>query len=306
VSPVAGVAEEPGRALVEVVALFADELDVLGQALGRRFCELTSAGSLAGALFDAIGAKARAEMTFAKAGSFAGSVKNQVMTKAGSLGDLIKDIRVAYHRRDELPEDLRWEKEYAVIIGTATADSVVAISANSNDAGLAVTASGKLGPPSSLAEVDARMTVTTSKKAYDKMWSRPASGYGFQAMRLDPSIFRRWRTEHPAFVEPRLRFAESGIRTMSRYSAVSNSEFDVPEPTQLGAVLRAADISVGDIKVQTLTPSGRVAARGRPADVLKGVGKPRRVPTAKAAKRTARRSSASRSRSSRRTMRTRK
>src|SRR5262249_34600188 len=31
----------PGRALVEVVALFADELDVLRQALGRSFCEPT-------------------------------------------------------------------------------------------------------------------------------------------------------------------------------------------------------------------------------------------------------------------------
>jgi hypothetical protein len=104
-------------------------------------------------------------------------------------------MRWAYHFRKQLADARRWERKFAVVVGIASADSVVAIAAESDGATIAVSGSGRLGPPTAPAGLTAQMKVRYSSRSISKLWSGPAAGYAYRALQLEPSIWTHWRSE---------------------------------------------------------------------------------------------------------------
>jgi hypothetical protein len=110
-------------------------------------------------------------------------------------------IRFAYRYRDKLSTEDRWQKHYAVVVGLATAKSVVVLASSSRNATAIISAGAKQATPAVPAEIDASMSVSCSKDSVEKLWLAPALDYAFQALRLKPSMLKRWDDEDFRFVK---------------------------------------------------------------------------------------------------------
>lgn len=190
--------------------------------------EAKAAGEPAG-IPNVVEAKARVEISFGSEGAFVMNVKNQSVSTAGMLNDLMIAIRKAYR-------DRTWEKKYAVIVGLASADSVTALLSSTRNA-TAVVTGGATSAGTTLGQLDANMTVTASKESVEDLWRAPAEGYAFRALRIDPGMFTKWDKEDIKFVDPR------AIRRGARPAA----EIVAFDP--------------GTVKVEELTPSGGRAVK---------------------------------------------
>jgi hypothetical protein len=161
---------------------------------------------------DVAKAQARAEINFGSEDSFVMNVKNQTVKTASELGELIAAIRYAYRYRAQLPASERWEKHYAVVVGVASAESVTALSASTKNATAVVSGSASVSAPTSPADLDASMKVSFTKESVDKLWRGPANGYAVQALKIKPSIFKRWDREDVVFAKTKgLVAAPSGL-----------------------------------------------------------------------------------------------
>jgi hypothetical protein len=194
--------------------------------------------AIAGALAKA---NARIEISFGSVGAFVMNVKNQRVATAGKLGDLITAIRYAYRFRDVQPPEKRWQKNYAVIVGIVSAESVTALLSSTKDA-TAIVSGGASGAPT-LAQLDASMAVSFSKESVDDLWQGPATGYAFRALKLEPSIFKSWDNEKVDFVDAStIHRIIDGPRSPSQVKAKKAKRFDP-----------------ATVKVMELAPAGRVA-----------------------------------------------
>jgi hypothetical protein len=185
-------------------------------------------------------AKARAELHFATSDAYFASVVNQTVTMAGELEELFSAIRWAYHVRAALPAEKRWEKYFAVIVGIASADSIVAVQAEGTGGTLAIAASGRGKTPTTAAAISATAKVIHDDQSLTKLWRAPANGYAFFALSLQPSIFRRWDRE--AIEAVRLHGDVTTRRPESYSDWARSFELDVPsiEVDLLGASGRPA------------------------------------------------------------------
>jgi hypothetical protein len=207
-------------------------------------------------------AHARAEITFGSQGAFVMNVKNQTVAKAGALGDLMAAIRYAYRFRDTLLEGQRWEKKYGVVVGIASAESVTALSAASKDASAVISGGSSLPAPQAAAELHASMKVSFSRESVDQLWQGPAARYAFQALKIDPSIFKRWDREDFGYFRPREVYGgPSKPRRLSSQAPHSYSRW-----------ARATKLDPLSTSVVILGPSGRTASKS----IVKDIGRERR------------------------------
>lgn len=201
--------------------------------------EIKGKGEISKLVSSVARAKARAEISFGSEGAFVLNVKNQGIAGAQDLADLITAIRFAYRFRNQLPQGMRWEKKFAVVVGLANADSVTALAATDKNACAVVTGVGKLAAPVAPADLDARMSVSVAVGSVQKLWQVPAEGYAFQALRISPSVFRSWRRQDVVFV------AQSGLQARPG------------RPRSLAKWAAVAGLDPARIRVQVLGPSGR-------------------------------------------------
>ncbi|MGH3200162.1 MAG: hypothetical protein ACRDNT_30550 [Streptosporangiaceae bacterium] len=157
--------------------------------------QVKAAGVVSDLVPKRVDAKLRAEVFFGSHDGFVMSVRNQSVKTAQDLAELMAAIRWAYHFRSRLSEGKRWMKKYAVIVGIATAESVTAVSAASSNAAIVIEGSAKVPTPTTPAELDAKMKITRTRESTDTLWRGPASGYAVMALRLDPSVWKRWQNE---------------------------------------------------------------------------------------------------------------
>jgi hypothetical protein len=180
-------------------------------------------------------AKARIEISFGAEGSFIMNVKNQRVTTARDLGDLMIAIRHAYHFRNDLPEGERWEKRYAVVVGVASADSVTALLSTSASATAIVSGNASAKAPATPAQLDASMSVSFSEESVDDLWRGPAIGYAFQALKIEPSIFTRWNREKFEQTTPsRLGFAPAKVPPRSAWAHAAKFNPEAVKLARLG------------------------------------------------------------------------
>jgi hypothetical protein len=229
---------------------------------GKGFSFTTKAkGELSDLVPNIADAKARAEISFGSKDGFVMNVRNQTVETTRDLAELMAAIRWAYHYRTALPEGRRWDKKYAVIVGVASADSITAVSSTSANAAIVVEAAGRLPAPSSPADLDASMKITRTKESTEKLWRGPATGYAVQALRLDPSIWKRWRNEE--------------LKYLSRAERAAAAKKAPPRPasyTQWAAQYRRFT-NPETAKVQMLSTSGRARATGTAASLTKALAK---------------------------------
>jgi hypothetical protein len=162
-------------------------------------------------------AKARTEIDFSSAKSFVFAAKKVTVSSATQMDALIEAIRLAYHNRKHLPEDRRWDANLVFVFAVADAARFVAVLADRAKTTLAVSGSGKVGPPSSPAALTARISFGSSSNELQKVNLSNAESCLYRAYRLDPAIIRRWRDERvrevrfAAVAWQSLRTAELGV-----------------------------------------------------------------------------------------------
>lgn len=143
-------------------------------------------------------AAARAEVTFGSNGAFMFAVQQQTVKMLGSLEQLFGQIRLAYHTR-------KWEKDWAVVIGVASAKSFAADRGRSKNASMVISGHGKIGPPASVGEVSARMSFKYAESEVAHTAQAPANGFALQLVKIHPKWYRKWDRES---IEP-ARFRDS-------------------------------------------------------------------------------------------------
>ena len=144
---------------------------------------------------DAAKAKARAEITLGSSDSFVFAAQEVTMSTAHEVTHVIEAVRSAYHLRDVLPQDRRWEKDWAFIFAVGDAKGFTALIAEESDTTVAVSGEGTAGPPKQAADIALGVSVGVSTKALQKHHAEPARRHFYRAYKLDPSIFRRWDNE---------------------------------------------------------------------------------------------------------------
>lgn len=140
-------------------------------------------------------AKARAEITFTSSKSFVFAAKGVRLRTATEMSDLITAIRLAYHQRDNRPEEERWYKDFVFIFAVGDADRLTAILARQAKTTVVVTGRGNVGPPSSPAKLAAAIDIRMSSNEYQGINQSRATGRLYRAYKLNPSIFREWDKE---------------------------------------------------------------------------------------------------------------
>jgi hypothetical protein len=148
-------------------------------------------------------AKARAEIEFGSSKSFVFAAKGVTIETATELSALIDAIRFAYHRRDDLPEDKRWEKDLAFVFAVGDADRMAAMLSHQAKTTVAVTGRGSVGPPAAPADLAAGINIGASSNELMQVNQVKATGRFYRAYKLNPSIFRKWDRER--FVEAQRR-----------------------------------------------------------------------------------------------------
>ena len=195
-------------------------------------------------------AQARAEITFGSQGSFVMSVRDQTVSQAGELAELMSAIRYAYRNRKSLPEGERWEQKYAVVVGLASAASVTALSSESRNATAIISGSAKAAAPASPADIDASMKVSFAKDSVDKLWRGPAAGYAFQALAIRPSLFKTWDREDVEFIKPK------GVGLVARAPAPAGKP---KRPASYVSWAERSQVRVPAEAAELLTPAGKTA-----------------------------------------------
>jgi hypothetical protein len=156
---------------------------------GDEFAFKTYAAGKAGKLITNVAdAAARAEVTFGSSGAFMFAVQDQTVRMLGNLEQLFGMIRFAYHIG-------KWEKDWAVVIGVASAKSFAADRGRSKNAAMVITGRGKVGPPDSVGEVSARMSFKYAESEVAHTAQAPANGFALQLVKIDPKWYRRWDKE---------------------------------------------------------------------------------------------------------------
>jgi hypothetical protein len=156
-------------------------------------------------------AKARAEIEFNSARSFVFAARDVTVSSASEMSALIDAIRLAYHNRKDLPEGRAWDARLVFVFAVADAARFVAVLADQKDTAIAVTGSAKVGPPSSPAELTAKVSFGSSSNELQKANLTNARSCLYRAYQLDPSILRRWDKEQPKEVH----FAHSSWNYMT-------------------------------------------------------------------------------------------
>jgi hypothetical protein len=210
-----------------------------GKSGSRLKFEAKAAGEASAMTPAVANAKARIEISFGSAGAFVMNVKSQRVASATKLGKLMEAIRHAYRYGETMEPHRRWKKNYAVVVGLASAQSVTALLSSSKDA-TAVISGGATSPATTLGQLDASMSVSFSHESVDDLWMGPAEGYAFRALKIEPSMFSRWDEEPIEYVTASLGFAAAKAPARKRRSA-------------------GRPLAPEKVKVVELTPSGRSA-----------------------------------------------
>jgi hypothetical protein len=222
--------------------------------------EVKASGETSALVGDVAKAQARTEVVFGSAGAFVMSVRNQVVPTAGNLASLMQAIRFAYRFRKQLPEGRRWERKYAVVVGVASAESVVTLLSRSKDASAIITGSAGLSTPTVPAQIDAKMSVTFSRESVEKLWQGPATEYAFRAMVIAPSMFTSWDREDLVYLSP------------SRAPGRAAFGLGTSMPRSWAAWAKSARFNAGTPLLGELGPSGRIAFKRTAGVFLKSKG----------------------------------
>jgi hypothetical protein len=174
-------------------------------------------------------AKARTEIEFGSAKSFAFAAKGVRIDQATNVDEVLRAIRRAYHRRADLPENKRWDRELCFVFGVAGADRLTVLAAKQAHTEVVVTGKGKVGPPQSAADLAASVEVGISSNELTRAQQAPApKGSFYRAYKLNPSVLRQWDRE---------RSEEIGTeRDIGFYDRLGS---EVPSKTELERVLEA-------------------------------------------------------------------
>jgi hypothetical protein len=210
--------------------------------------EAKGAGQVSALFPNQAEARARAEVSFGSAEGYMLAVHKQRMETAQELAELVAAIRWAYHMRRALPEGKRWLKNYAVVVGIASAASATAVSALSANAAIVIEGSGRLAAPTTESQLRAKMKITRTKASIDKLWLGPVSGFAIQVLRIQPSVWRRWDQE---------------IVDTGRRSLVASSQAGVKRPKSYRSWLRANGLAdTKAVPVELVRASGRATGKG--------------------------------------------
>jgi len=137
-------------------------------------------------------AKVRAEIEFKSSKSFVFAARDVTTRSATKFDKLITAIRAAYHNREDLPEDRRWDENLVFIFAIANAARFVAVLADQTNTALAATGSGSVGPPADPSRLAAGVRFGASSKQLQKVNAANAKGCFYRAFALKPSVFRSW------------------------------------------------------------------------------------------------------------------
>ncbi len=141
-------------------------------------------------------AKIRTEIEFESKRSFVFAARGIRIDQAGDIDDVLRAIRIAYHRREELPQDRRWEKDLCFVFAVGEAKRLTALLSEYADTTVAISGKGKFGPPRSAGELSLSIEVGISSNDLTKQVQVPARmGTFYRAYKLDPSVFQRWDRE---------------------------------------------------------------------------------------------------------------
>ena len=156
---------------------------------GDEFAFKTYAEGTPGKLITNIAeAAARAEVTFGSSGAFMFAVQEQTVRMLGNLEQLFGQIRFAYHAG-------KWEKDWAVVIGIASAKSFAVDRGRNKNASMVISGRGKVGPPASVGEVSARMSFKYAESEVAHAAQAPANAFAFQLVKIHPRWYRKWDRE---------------------------------------------------------------------------------------------------------------
>jgi hypothetical protein len=236
---------------------------------GKGFSFQVKAAGVASDLVPVVAdAKLRTEVVFGSKDGFVMSVRDQRVKTAQELAELMAAIRWAYHFRRRLPEGRRWMKKYAVIVGVATAKSVTAVSAASSEAAIVIEGSAKVPTPATPGELDAKMKITRTRESTETLWRGPASGYAVMALRLDPSVWKRWQDEEFTYE----------AKAAAKAPAAAPSGGQIPKrPASFVTWAKAEGLpSPATVGVSLITATGRAATRGTAKTVVKSATSGRR------------------------------
>jgi hypothetical protein len=137
-------------------------------------------------------AKLRTEIEFNSAKSFVFAARDVVVRAATQFDALITAIRAAYHNRDNLPEDRRWDANLAFVFAVADARRFVALLAERGSTVLSATGSGKLGPPADPSKLAAGVRFGAFSNELQKVNAANAQGSFYRAYALRPSVLKSW------------------------------------------------------------------------------------------------------------------
>jgi len=164
-------------------------------------------------------AKARAEITFTSSKSFVFAAKGVRLRTATEMSQLIAAIRLAYHQRDDRPEENRWYKDFVFIFAVGDADRLTAILARRAKTTVAVTGRGNVGLPSSPAKLAAGIDIGMSSNEFQGITQPKATGRLYRAYKLNPSIFREWDKEKVVEIRGLLGSAHQGEESVPSFEA---------------------------------------------------------------------------------------
>jgi hypothetical protein len=137
-------------------------------------------------------AKLRTEIEFNSANSFVFAAREVVVKMATQFDALITAIRAAYHNRDNLPEDRRWDANLAFVFAVGDTKRLVAVLAEKANTALLVSGSGKLGPPTDPSKLALGVRFGASSNEVQKVNAANARACFYRAYALRPSVFKSW------------------------------------------------------------------------------------------------------------------
>lgn len=165
-------------------------------------------------------AKLRTEIEFNSANSFVFAAREVVVKTATQFDELITAIRAAYHNRENLPEDRRWDSNLAFVFAVGDTRRFVAVLAEEANTAISATGSGKLGPPTDPSKLAAGVRFGVSSNELQKVNAANLGGCFYRAYALRPSIFKRWdRTKVDEVHFARSRWLGGGYRI---------ADYDIP------------------------------------------------------------------------------
>jgi len=182
-------------------------------------------------------ATVRGKIEFHSKRSFVFAAGNVTLSEATTFDTLVTAIRHAYHNRNKLPEERRWESDLEFVFAVGSARRFIAIFSNSKDSSLNFSGAGRIQSAADLAGSVKFGTKTEELHVSDY---EPAPNCFYRAYRLKPSIFGRW--DHDPLTEVRISSTEWSFPSLGRANAMYYLGSN-PSPGLLGVI-------------QVLKPSG--------------------------------------------------